>query len=254
MAKSWCFFLLIGLYSFGLMSCKEPRRRVLVIAAEQDELNCAQRAYEDLNARQKAQLRVDFLLSGIGTNHSSYALTKHLLSSPKKHYDLLLDIGIAGSYDTLKYPLGAVAFVSREYFADLGFQLQDKFRDLFESRLLNPEAHPFSSGGIQRQSSNLSALETWVKQHPIAHGATVQTVTGITARGETIRQHYPVEIESMEGASIYYVARMEQLACLEIRSISNVVGETQQSRWNIPLALEKLKLALDTALTKIAPS
>lgn len=246
------FLFIVGI--LVLVSCTEPAKpwRILVVAAEQDELNCAKRAYSGLSRIQKNRIQVDFLVTGIGINHSSYALTRQIVKNRGKAYDLILDLGIAGSYDIRKYPIGAVLFINREYFADLGFQIGDNFRDLFDYKLWESEVYPFSNGGIERLPSKFTELETWVNSHEITNGATVQLVSGRTERAEKICKHYPVASESMEGATIYYIAKMENIPCIEIRSISNAVAETNHSKWDIPCALNQLKLAIDTTFSKIS--
>lgn len=238
-----------------IISCGKSVRpwRILVVAAEKNEINCAQKAYENLFKGQKSRLKVDFLVTGIGINHSVYALTKKILAAKvqDKAYDMIIDIGIGGSYDIESYPLGAVVFVGKEYFADLGFQFGNNFQDLFQSNLWQADLSPFSSGGIVRLQSQFSELETWLRVRGLVNGATVQMVSGSLGRAQKIRQQYQVAVESMEGASIYYVAQMEQIPCLEIRSISNAVAETNHRKWDIPLALAKLEKSLGSIFTQI---
>lgn len=47
------------------------------------------------------------------------------------------------------------------------------------------------------------------------------------------------DIENMEGAAIFAIAKAEGVPCAEIRAISNYVGEERKG-WNIELALERL--------------
>ena len=47
------------------------------------------------------------------------------------------------------------------------------------------------------------------------------------------------DIENMEGAALFAIAKAEGVPCAEIRAISNYVGEERKD-WNIDLALERL--------------
>ena len=40
-------------------------------------------------------------------------------------------------------------------------------------------------------------------------------------------------IESMEGAALHYVCLMEKIPFLQIRSISNYIGERDKKKWNM---------------------
>lgn len=48
----------------------------------------------------------------------------------------------------------------------------------------------------------------------------------------------------MEGAAFFYVCIQEKVPFIEIRSVSNEVGERDRTKWNIPLALDSLKEAM----------
>ena len=47
------------------------------------------------------------------------------------------------------------------------------------------------------------------------------------------------DIENMEGAALFALAKAEGVPCAEIRAISNYVGEERKD-WKIDLALERL--------------
>ncbi|HMR84510.1 MAG TPA: futalosine hydrolase, partial [Niabella sp.] len=47
-------------------------------------------------------------------------------------------------------------------------------------------------------------------------------------------------IESMEGAALHYVALMEKVPFLQIRGLSNYVGERDKSRWQMSEAITNL--------------
>ncbi len=52
------------------------------------------------------------------------------------------------------------------------------------------------------------------------------------------------DIETMEGADFFEICLRQGCAFAEIRAVSNVVGEQDHTRWNIPLALQNLQDAL----------
>ena len=100
------------------------RRRILFAAAEQQEIDCAKQAYNLYKTRLGDNVDVDFMLTGIGVSSTCYRLTKKILESEfeQNPYSLVVDLGIAGSYNLKKFPEGSVAVISKEYFGDLGFE------------------------------------------------------------------------------------------------------------------------------------
>jgi len=71
----------------------------------------------------------------------------------------------------------------------------------------------------------------------------VQTVSGLPEKTVQLIKGFEPQIESMEGAAFFYVCILEKIPFIEIRSVSNEVGERDRSKWNIPLALDSLKEA-----------
>jgi futalosine hydrolase len=70
---------------------------------------------------------------------------------------------------------------------------------------------------------------------------------GMDLRYEKINPH----IETMEGAAVFYVCLMEHIPFVQIRAISNYVGETNKNLWKIPLAVENLHKTLIDVLNEI---
>jgi futalosine hydrolase len=60
------------------------------------------------------------------------------------------------------------------------------------------------------------------------------------------------DIESMEGAAIFYVCLLEKVPFLEIRGISNYVDIRDTDKWDIPTAIENLTNELFRFLRKFA--
>ena len=52
------------------------------------------------------------------------------------------------------------------------------------------------------------------------------------------------QTETMEGAALHYVCLQQNLPFLQIRSISNEVGERDKSKWKIKEAVEDLNSEL----------
>ena len=64
-----------------------------------------------------------------------------------------------------------------------------------------------------------------------------------------INQYNPI-IESMEGAALHYVCTLMKIPFLQLRAISNMVGERDKTKWEIQKAID----ALNHSLVKILPT
>ena len=90
------------------------------------------------------------------------------------------------------------------------------------------------------------------KSYKRATGITVQTITGEEKTIRRIVDKYSPQIETMEGAGFFYVCLNEYVKFMEIRSVSNRVGEEDTSKWDTPKALDALKEALKKFFRQIA--
>jgi futalosine hydrolase len=146
------------------------------------------------------------------------------------------------------YALGEVVNVHNEIFAGIGLLDKDKFTNLFEMNLLTEGEFPFTKNFLH----NFSLINNKVVEAlPLANGVTVNTLftnaMGMDLRYEKINPH----IETMEGAAVFYVCLMEHIPFVQIRAISNYVGETNKNLWKIPLAVENLHKTLIDVLNEI---
>jgi futalosine hydrolase len=55
----------------------------------------------------------------------------------------------------------------------------------------------------------------------------------------------------MEGASFFYVCMNEHIPCFALRAISNIVGERDKNKWNIPFALNNLSQTLKSCFSQM---
>lgn len=224
-------------------------KRVLIGAAEEEELICAKQAFNSLDKSIQERLNITFFLTGIGTTSTSYRLTKILCSEPEK-YDLAVNIGIAGSFSA-DFPIGSVARIEKEYFGDLGFETFGGFQTLFDYKILDADTIPYRGGALIAPKLG-AATESALESIRYATAVTVQTVSGFPEKRERLVTDFSPQIESMEGAAFYYVCLLEQVPVIEIRSVSNEVGERDRAKWDIPLALKTLKETCSLLLKGVA--
>jgi futalosine hydrolase len=113
------------------------------------------------------------------------------------------------------------------------------FTSIFDTPLIDKNSFPFKEGLL------LNPEATLTKFLPLAHGITLNTVTGTQYKAEKIIQKYPdVEIENMEGASFFYVCLKENIPFMSIRCISNYVEDRNKDNWKMEEAIESLNKTL----------
>ena len=192
-------------------------------------------------------LHLQFLITGVGTTATTYALTKALTG---KKYELVINAGVAGSYRS-DWTLGTVVNVVRDRPADLGVEEADgSFTDVFELGLTAGDSPPYTLGGWLHNP----AAEAYGFL-PTASGATVQRVHGTAKSIAAFRRKYPAaDVESMEGAAVAYVCRLEQQAYLQIRALSNYVEPRNRDGWELGLAIKNLTTVLYELLQSLAGS
>ena len=217
--------------------------RILVTAAEEQELQRAKRALEMVRGSRDVKAQVEFRLTGIGAVQACHCVTREVVAAAAsgEPYNLVVNLGIAGSYDLEAFPIGSAAVISREHFADLGFGSEEGFSDLFQYGILEKDDFPYTKGALARQLLPYPHIEKVLEKYGAGAGATVQCVTGTQARCNEIVAMYDPQIESMEGAGVYYAALMEKVPFFELRIVSNAVGERDTSKWESKAALDTLE-------------
>jgi len=175
---------------------------------------------------------IHILVTGLGVFNTLYELKNRL---NQFSYSLIIQVGIGGSYQKNK-PLGKVYYIATERFGDIGMEEKDgSFTSIFETPLIDKNSFPFKEGLL------LNPEATLTKFLPLAHGITLNTVTGTQCKAEKIIQKYPdVEIENMEGASFFYVCLKENIPFMSIRSISNYIEDRNKNNWKMEEAIESL--------------
>ncbi|AXY77818.1 futalosine hydrolase [Paraflavitalea soli] len=175
---------------------------------------------------------VSIQVTGIGSMSTTYYLTK---SIREKRPDYVLQAGIGGSFSTHFSP-GRVVLVEKEMTGDLGVEENGIFKDLFEMGLQKEGAHATTSKWLVNPHTI-----NWENQGlALVNGVTVNEITTRASRIEQLQQNYGVTVESMEGAAFHFVCLQEGIPFLQIRSISNYVGERDKKAWKMKEAIAAL--------------
>lgn len=177
------------------------------------------------------------LISGVGAPATMFRLTEAL---SRQAFGRVIQAGIAGVCDG-RIGLGEVAVIARDTFGDLGILQQGTFQTLAEAGLQPPGEWPFNDGWLvnKKADQGLPGL-------PRVDGITVNTVTDDPARIQVLRSKFGATLESMEGAALHYVCLQRGVDFLQLRSVSNVVGERDKTKWRLRESIQRLNEVLAT--------
>lgn len=203
---------------------------VLITAATAAEI----REVNDLITNQhwqSNQLELNALVTGIGGIATTYNLLKGVQTYKP---ELIIQVGIAGSF-AIDLPIGSVVCVREELIGDMGAEENNKFKDLFDLGLIGENELPFE-GKVLR---NPFAEKIKHGLRPV-RSIGINEITTRKERIELLKEKFQPDIESMEGAAFHYVCLNEKIPFLQIRAVSNDVGERNKANWNIQLAIKNL--------------
>ena len=124
------------------------------------------------------------------------------------------------------------------------------WKDIFDLKLADPQLFPFKSGKLVNPHHQLLQKINL----PLVTGVSVNEITTNAKKIHQFIEHYAPAIESMEGAAFHYVCLNEGIPFIQIRSISNRIGERDKSQWQINEAIENLQNTLITVINKLAES
>lgn len=176
---------------------------------------------------------VDLLITGIGMVATAWQLGRVI---GKTRYDLAVNAGICGSFRQELSP-GTLVMVTSDGFPELGAEDGEHFRSIFDLGLENPDDPPFTAGRL------IPAPVTLPSHLPPlypARGITANTIHGSPGSIDKLRTSWNPDVETMEGAAFFYACISAGIPCIQVRAVSNYVETRDKSKWNIPLAVERL--------------
>ena len=197
--------------------------KLLVVAATEFEI-------APFTSQNKA---TDILITGVGSPACTYALTKRL---QQFKYDFAIQAGIAGTFKN-SFPLGDTFFVKSDVFADIGIYENERFFTLFDKNFADANAIPYQNGRLENSLDNTFNIST-------ANSITVNTVTDNFSQTTMFTKKFDPDVESMEGAAFHYVCLQENIPFLQLRSVSNFVGERVKTNWKMKESIESLNAHL----------
>jgi futalosine hydrolase len=217
--------------------------KVVITAATTHELSKIKDALALKYAGLSTQFEVLFHTSGVGILSSTFSLSKLIFD---ERPDQIMQVGIAGSFDS-SIKLASVFAIRQEYLGDTGVQENGQFKDVFDLKFLHDNTAPFSNKALVNTGiAKLNYLAL-----TLVTGITVNEVTTDVKRIEQLKQKYGATVESMEGASLHYACLSTATPFIQIRAVSNYIGERDKSKWKISEALDQLQKVVISYLDKV---
>ena len=101
--------------------------------------------------------------------------------------------------------------------------------------MFNKNEFPFENGWLVNKNKILqqSTLE-------VVKAVTINKVTDKGSIKQQLIDSFNPDIETMEGAALHYVCLHQNIPFIQLRAISNYVGERDKTKWKIDLAISNL--------------
>ena len=190
-----------------------------------------------------SQHTISVLITGVGQINTTYNLTTNLIN---KKPDIVIQAGIAGTFNE-QYFLGQTVLIKQDCFGDLGMEEKEKFTTLFDNGFADKNEYPFTNGWLVNDRDSIfkkSLLQ-------VANGVTINKVSDSLLQKQQLLNTFNADIESMEGAACHYVCLLQKIPFIQIRSISNSVGERDKTKWEIKDAIINLNVELEKLINEL---
>lgn len=195
--------------------------RILLVAATAFEIDQFTNSNKD----------VEVLICGVGIPSTIYHLIKRLSASK---YDLVIQAGIAGTFSE-KIKKGEVVLIKKDAFADIGAEENGDFKTIFKLGFADENKFPFRDEWLVNNHEYIQTTNL-----KVVNGVTINRLSDRKKQTLQLQKNFKADIESMEGAALHYVCMQMHAPYLQIRSISNSVGERDKNKWKIKKAVINL--------------
>jgi futalosine hydrolase len=171
---------------------------------------------------------IDCIITGIGQYNTIKSVTQHINIYGKP--TSIINIGIAGAYNksdklsSLVRVVKDIAFDQKVIHKNTIQSWQEAFLPNAKSNIFMPESPSYSEKLTLKKAT----------------GLTSDTISDNPDRIAQIIAKYKPTVETMEGAACFYIANEYEIPAIQIRSISNYVGNSDKSQWKIEESIQEL--------------
>lgn len=184
---------------------------------------------------------LDFLVCPVGVGPVAAALSIGSLLERFPGTRGIVNLGICGGFDLERTPRGSACLATAEVWPEYGVNDSkgdaEKFsHQMFPNLALTPVNRIDLDPDTAARAMSLDLDPKWLRGTSL----TVAGVSGSPERAETLWNCFDAATENMEGFSLALAAKRNEIAFLEVRTVSNPVGARDKGLWNFPLALRAL--------------
>lgn len=215
---------------------------ILLIAATRKEIEPVIHYLSERIYLRKNQ-HVDVVVAGVGMMDTTYSLAKKFT---RNKYTLAIQAGIGGSFHPIYAP-GMVVTIKEDLVGDLGVREGKEWQDVFDMGLANANTAPWKNRRLVNPHKELLGK----LQLECVRGITVNQVSTDKGFIQNIKDKYLPVVESMEGAAFHYVCLKESIPFIQIRGISNMVGDRDKKNWKMKNTVEALNQEVIKFLNQI---
>jgi futalosine hydrolase len=190
-------------------------------------------------AREVAALReraaVEIVAVGVGPIEAALGTTRALAAGG---YGAVINAGIAGGFRD-RCTVGDVVVCAREEYADLGLE--------------DGSAFPLPDGvelvrSVEADRSLVQPFLDGLIPVILGRGVTSATVTTTDERALVLASRFRPDVESMEGFAVLRAAHVAGVPAIEIRGVSNIVGNRENNGWNFDAGAEAAVATTDALI------
>jgi futalosine hydrolase len=180
---------------------------------------------------------IEVMITGVGKSAAAAAVARVLDASLHRG---VMSFGIAGALPGSGLVPGDIVIASRMVLADEGSENPDGFVDL---SAMGFGPMPDTSVSAASDPEIVRALSSATPGARVGVIATVSTCSGTDARAAAIVARTGAIAEAMEGAGAALAAQLSThpgFPVVEVRAISNSIGDRPNQRWDLNAGFEAL--------------
>mgnify|MGYP001584131066 FL=1 len=223
-----------------------------------------------------SNINILLMNTGIGDVNAAHSATGIIEHFPIRY---IINSGVGGAYPHVRLEIGHIAIALKEIYSDKGVISSKGQKGLKEIGIPLVQAgrrkyfneFPFDKNLVQKVLKRIThhALRSSKMQYnpspiPLPQGEgvrveagnfiTVSSATGTYKRALELEKKFNAICENMEGAAIAQVCAIYKIPMLEIRGISNIVGERDKGKWDLELASENCQRAVLRVINSLLPA
>jgi futalosine hydrolase len=203
---------------------------ILVICAVAAEL----RAFASRASVEVVAVGVGPVEAGIGT----------MRAIAQNKYRYIINAGIGGGFRG-RAKVGDAVAVTDECYAEIGLE---------GGGALNLPDGITLRERVSSDAALVTTYRTRVEGARLGTGVTSATITTTDARAQNLAQRFAPAIESMEGFAVLAAAASANIPAIELRGVSNLVGDREKSEWDFRAGAAATVHALEAFLDTMSVS